>query len=76
MHEDIKTALDESRKDEARYVYKYPENDLDETKKLDDELKTLKAKQEEKVETVKEKKRKKEVEEDDDEEPRSGIKTI
>ncbi|MBQ9854196.1 MAG: Stk1 family PASTA domain-containing Ser/Thr kinase [Bacilli bacterium] len=32
MHEDLKTALDEERKDEKRYVYKYPENDLDDTK--------------------------------------------
>ncbi len=42
MHEDLKTALDESRKDEKRYVYKYPENDLDDTKKLDKELATIK----------------------------------
>lgn len=41
MHEDIKTALDDSRKDEKRWVYKYPENDLEETKKLDDDLKDL-----------------------------------
>ncbi|MBQ7141198.1 MAG: Stk1 family PASTA domain-containing Ser/Thr kinase [Bacilli bacterium] len=32
MYEDLKTALDEDRKDEKRYVYKYPENDLDDTK--------------------------------------------
>ena len=41
MHEDIKTALDDSRKDEKRWVYKYPENDLEETKKLDEDLKDL-----------------------------------
>jgi eukaryotic-like serine/threonine-protein kinase len=41
MHEDLKTALDDSRKDEKRWVYKYPENDLEETKKLDDDLKDL-----------------------------------
>ena len=41
MHEDIKTALDDSRKDEKRWVYKYPENHLEETKKLDDDLKDL-----------------------------------
>ena len=41
MHEDIKTALDDSRKDEKRWVYKYPENELEETKKLDDDLKDL-----------------------------------
>ena len=32
MHKDIETALDESRKNEKRYVYSYPENDLDDTK--------------------------------------------
>ena len=76
MHEDLKTALDESRKDEPRYVYKYPENDLDETKKLDKELRALeekaKEKEEEKEEEpMKKKKRVKEVVEyDDEEEPR------
>jgi len=34
MHEDLKTALSEERKDEKRLVYKYPENDLEETKAL------------------------------------------
>ncbi len=38
MHEDIKTALDDSRRDEKRYVYPYPENDLEETKALDKEV--------------------------------------
>ncbi len=42
MHEDLKTALDESRKDEKRWVYKYPENDLEDTKRLDKELATIK----------------------------------
>ena len=32
MFEDIKTCLDPVRRDETRIVYKYPENDLDETK--------------------------------------------
>jgi serine/threonine-protein kinase len=50
MHEDIKTALDESRKDEKRYLYPYPENDLDETKVLDNELEELKKKEKEKIE--------------------------
>ena len=48
MHEDLLTALDESRKDEKRYVYKYPENELDETKKLDDDLEKLRKQEEEK----------------------------
>ena len=79
MHEDLKTALDESRKDEPRYVYKYPENDLDETKKLDKELRALeekaKEKDVEKEEPMKKKRTKKVVEyEDDDfeEEPRKS----
>ncbi len=80
MHEDLKTALDESRKDEPRYVYKYPENDLDETKKLDKELRALeekaKEKDVEKEEPMKKKRTKKVVEYDDDddfeEEPRKS----
>lgn len=34
MHEDLKTALSDERKNEKRLVYKYPENDLEETKVL------------------------------------------
>ena len=79
MHEDLKTVLDDSRKDEPRYVYKYPEQDLDETKKLDKELRALEEKAKEK-ETVTEpvkkaKKVKEEVEEfydEDDDEPRKS----
>ncbi len=42
MHEDLKTALSDERKDEKRLVYKYPENDLEETKSLPtlDKIKT------------------------------------
>ncbi|NLC47810.1 MAG: protein kinase, partial [Tenericutes bacterium] len=50
MHEDLKTALDESRKDEKRYLYPHPENDLDETKVLDDELEEIKKKEKERIE--------------------------
>ena len=32
MHKDLETCLDESRKDEKRIVYKYKENDMDDTK--------------------------------------------
>ncbi len=32
MHKDLETALNEDRKNEKRYVYEYPENDLDDTK--------------------------------------------
>ncbi len=62
MHEDIKTALDESRKDEKRYVYPYPENDLEETKALDKELSSIAkkeaVKEEVKVEEIVEEKKK------------------
>ncbi len=80
MHEDLKTVLDDSRKDEPRFVYKYPEQDLDETKKLDKELKALEEKTKEKKEEViveepVKKRKTKEIEEDDDfydEEPRKS----
>ena len=42
MHDDLKTALDDSRVNEKRYVYPYPENDLEETKALDTELQAIK----------------------------------
>ena len=72
MHEDLKTALDESRQNEKRYVYPYPENDLEETKVLDKELETLK-----KDEPAKKKKTKK-SEDDDDflDENKKGNKTL
>lgn len=71
MHEDLKTALDESRQNEKRYVYPYPENDLEETKVLDKELETLK-----KDEPAKKKKTK--ASEDDDflDENKKGNKTL
>ena len=34
MYEDLKTAMDEDRIDEKRVVYEYPEQELEETKKL------------------------------------------
>ncbi|MBQ4263746.1 MAG: Stk1 family PASTA domain-containing Ser/Thr kinase [Bacilli bacterium] len=49
MHEDLKTALDESRVNEPRYVYPYAENDLENTKALDNELEIIKKKEEEKT---------------------------
>ena len=55
MHDDLKTALDASRVDEKRYVYPYPENDLEETKALDTELQAIKE------ETKKEKKIQEEI---------------
>lgn len=78
MYEDLKTALDESRADEKRYVYKYPENDMDETKALDEEVKkvkeeTKKTKTKAKTKT-KEKSKEEIIDEDDDfdDEPRSN----
>ncbi len=54
MHDDLKTALDASRVDEKRYVYPYPENDLEETKALDKEVEAIKdATKTKKVEKVK-----------------------
>jgi Serine/threonine protein kinase len=51
MHEDLKTCLDESRKNELKLVYKYPETDHDDTKLI----KTIKEqKKEEKVKKSKE----------------------
>ena len=79
MHDDLKTALDESRKDEKRYVYKYPENDQENTKDLSNELASLKKtddakkKTAEPVKKVVKKVKEKEVEEDDDDE-RGGRK--
>ena len=70
MHEDLKTALDESRQNEKRYVYPYPENDLEETKVLDKELESLK-----KDEPAK-KKKAKVSEEDDFLDEKKGNKTL
>ena len=61
MHDDLKTVLAESRKDEPRLVYDYPEGEPDEEKKV----KTMEKKTEEevtsKVDTPKIKEGKKEV---------------
>ena len=39
MHDDLKTVLSKDRQDEDKWVYSYPENELEETKKLSrDEL--------------------------------------
>ncbi len=43
MFEDIKTALSPERIDEPRYVYKFSERDLEETKVLDDVIKEVKS---------------------------------
>ncbi len=75
MHQDLKTALDPERKNEERFVYKYPENDGEEKEvKKTDAVKKI----EEKVkETKASKKVKKEVEEDDDDyEEKSSHKAL
>ena len=75
MYEDLKTALDDSRANEKRFVYKYPENDMDETKVLDEEVKKVKQETKKAKEKVKKEKTKNEVIEDDDfedDEPRSN----
>ena len=61
FHEDLKTALDPSRQDEKRYVYQYPENDLDETKVLDKEVVAIKKQEVKKaadIEEIEEEKKK------------------
>ena len=73
MHQDLKTALDESRKDEERFVYKYPESEVDESKKTEVSKKKDEIVKETKTIT---KKVKHEVEEDDDEEERKGHKAL
>ena len=71
MHDDLKTALDASRVDEKRYVYPYPENDLEETKALDTELQAIKE------ETKKEKKKQEEIlEEEYKQEDKKQNKTL
>ena len=55
MYEDLKTCLNEERLNEEKYVYKYPENDYDETKML----KVIKEKEKENQEVDKKDKKKK-----------------
>ncbi len=55
MHQDIVTALDPSKANEPKYVYKYSENDVEETKILNDTIKEVEKKVKE--EKVKEKKK-------------------
>ena len=42
MHQDIITCLDEQRANEPKYVYPYPENDIDNTKKVEVPVKETK----------------------------------
>ena len=53
MHQDIITALDESRINEPKLVYKYKENDLEETKSLDKAVEVIKKQEKESMEKMK-----------------------
>ena len=53
MHHDIITALDESRINEPKLVYKYKENDLEETKSLDEAVEVIKKQEKESTEKMK-----------------------
>ena len=57
MHNDLETALDESRKDEMRLTYKYPEQELEETKVMPN-LKDMKVEKTDKSEEIKKPKNK------------------
>ena len=59
MHDDIKNALNEERKDEKRLTYRYSENDLDETKVMPDlkKMPKVKVQKEETVQNTKSDKR-------------------
>ena len=77
MHEDLKTALDESRKNEEKYVYKYPDNEEIEKKRSEDKEKEKAAVKEEEKKVTKEPKKKTkkvEVEEDFDDDEDDGKK--
>ena len=54
MYEDIKTALSPERLDEPRYVYKYSERDIEETKVLDDVVKEVKEKDKKEAKKIEE----------------------
>lgn len=61
MREDIKTALNEDRLGEPRHVYVYPEQDLEETKKVPTLTRTSLNKQEQVEEEIKEEKKDKKI---------------
>ncbi len=55
LHDDLKTSLDKERENEKRFIFKYAEDDLDETKVLNtlkDELKVNNSTKEEKEEPI------------------------
>lgn len=60
MHEDLLTALDDDRMNEEEYVYKYPEHDIENTKKIKklEEIEDEEEKVAEKIEDEEEKKNK------------------
>ena len=87
MHEDLKTALDESRKNEEKYVYKYPDNEEIEKKHAEDKEKEKEkekaaSKENAKKVTKEPKKKTKKVEveddfdDDDDDDKKGGKKAL
>ena len=52
MHEDIKTCLDDSRKNELKITFKYPEHDYDDTKLLKTVKETQKKDKKKEVENI------------------------
>ena len=55
MHDDIVTALTDERANEKRYVYPFPENDIENTKVLDNTIKEAKEKEKKEKENEKKK---------------------
>lgn len=53
MHQDIITAMDEARVNEKKYVYKYSENEMDNTKAFDDVVREVKRSEDAKKEDMK-----------------------
>ena len=52
MHQDIITAMDESRINEPKYVYPYKDNELEKTRNLDEAIEIIKKEEKEKKEEM------------------------
>lgn len=52
MHQDIITAMDESRINESKYVYPYKDNELEKTRNLDEAIEIIKKEEKEKKEEM------------------------
>ncbi len=57
MHQDIITSMDENRINEPKYVYPYPESDLENTKKINETIKEIKKEEVVKEESMSSKKK-------------------